>query len=103
MTNVLSEHDGSTESIQEKLRATKIVKHSSSHLRVRDQAKCLECILRPCVQVCPGGVYSFDKRRGLTIAYENCLECGSCKIVCEFDNIEWNYPPEGFGVDLRWG
>jgi len=54
------------------------------------------------VTVCPAGGYSYREDEGLSVAYENCLECGSCKIVCEFDNIDWSYPPGGFGVVYRW-
>ena len=90
-------------SVEEKLFTTKIVKYAESHLKVRDQDKCRRCVLRPCIHVCPAGTYSYDEDRGLSIAYENCLECGSCRVVCEFDNIDWSYPPGGFGVDFKWG
>jgi len=103
MTDALVNGRTSSCSVQEKLSTTRFVRHADSHLSVRLQETCGRCILRPCVDVCPAGVYSWCEDSGLSVAYENCLECGSCKIVCEFDNIEWNYPPGGFGVDYRWG
>ncbi|HIJ66133.1 MAG TPA: 4Fe-4S dicluster domain-containing protein [Candidatus Hydrogenedentes bacterium] len=89
--------------IEDKLSKVQFINHADSHLAVRDQQTCRRCVLRPCVDVCPGAVYDYSNEEGLSVAYENCLECGSCKIVCEFDNIEWNYPPGGFGVDYQWG
>ncbi|WP_243678951.1 4Fe-4S dicluster domain-containing protein [Vulcanisaeta distributa] len=32
-----------------------------------------------------------------------CLECGTCRVVCPENNIEWNYPKSGFGVQYRFG
>jgi len=103
MTDTLVSEQRCSCSLEEKLSTTKFMTHADSHLKVRDQETCRACILRPCVNVCPAGVYSYCEEAGLSVAYENCLECGSCKIVCEFDNIDWNYPPGGFGVDYMWG
>ena len=103
MNDALSVEQTSSRSLQEKLSTTRFITHPDSHLRVRDQETCRDCILRPCVTVCPAGGYSYREDEGLSVAYENCLECGSCKIVCEFDNIDWSYPLGGFGVVYRWG
>ena len=103
MNEALKDEHVSLQPVEEKLRATKIAKHADSHLNVRDQDVCCRCILRPCTCVCPANVYNYDKGQGLTSSYENCLECGSCMIVCEFDNLDWDYPPGGFGVSFEWG
>ncbi len=103
MIDALVNGQTSSRLVQEKLSTTMFIRHVDSHLRVRDQEICRSCVLRPCVNVCPAGVYSYCEDGGLSVAYENCLECGSCKIVCEFDNIDWSYPAGGFGVDYMWG
>ena len=37
-------------------------------------------------------------------SYEGCVECGTCRIVCnEFDNVEWTYPRGGYGIQYRFG
>jgi ferredoxin like protein len=37
-------------------------------------------------------------------SYEGCVECGSCRIVCnELDNVGWTYPTGGFGIHYRYG
>ena len=39
----------------------------------------------------------------MTIRYENCLECGACKIACEKNNILWKYPNVEYGVKFKNG
>jgi ferredoxin like protein len=34
---------------------------------------------------------------------EGCLECGTCKVVCDRDAVSWRYPRGGYGVRYRWG
>jgi len=99
----MSALSNTTSSVREKLSVTRFSHHPESHVAVRDQAVCRDCVLKLCVDICPGNVYRYTEDPGLTIAHETCLECGSCRIVCEFDNLEWDYPPGGFGVDYRCG
>ena len=44
-----------------------------------------------------------EEEEALEVAYENCLECGDCQIVCPYDNIDWSYPRGGFGVAYKYG
>ena len=77
---------------------------SESHLQVRDAGVCLKCEQKPCIARCCAEVYRWEGEQGeLEIAYENCLECGACKIVCPFDNIDWNYPRGGYGLSYKYG
>ena len=73
-----------------------------SHLAIKDQATCADCEDKPCVPRCPAEVYEWEHDK-LLVAYENCLECGVCKIVCPYDNIDWEYPRGGFGVVWKFG
>ncbi len=77
-----------------------------SHLRAKDPGLCAECAGRPCTAVCPAAVYEWledtDGAR-LVISFENCLECGACRLACPERNIEWAYPPSGHGVTYRYG
>ncbi|MCX5998444.1 MAG: hypothetical protein NTU41_02335 [Chloroflexi bacterium] len=46
----------------------------------------------------------FKLREGkVGFAYEGCLECGSCRIVCDKSAIEWSYPRGGFGISFEFG
>jgi len=31
------------------------------------------------------------------------LECGTCRIACGAEVLEWNYPEGGAGVQFRFG
>lgn len=77
-----------------------------SHLRAKDAAKCAVCSGKPCTAICPAGVYDWlegtDGAR-LVISFENCLECGACRVACPERNIEWAYPAGGHGVSYRYG
>ncbi|HJN16317.1 MAG TPA: 4Fe-4S dicluster domain-containing protein [Armatimonadota bacterium] len=75
----------------------------NSHLKARSDAVCGDCDGKPCIGCCPAEVYRWDDDGPLEVAYENCLECGVCKIVCPFDNIEWEYPRGGYGLSYKHG
>lgn len=77
---------------------------SGSHLRARSAEVCLGCEGKPCIAGCCAEVYRWDdEKQALEIAYENCLECGACHIICPYDNIDWSYPCGGFGVAYKYG
>ncbi len=89
--------------INEKLSTLKYNKFKESHLIV-DNEICRECKEKFCTYICPADVYEWnDKISKLTIRYENCLECGACKIACGKKNIKWSYPPAQYGVKFKNG
>ena len=89
--------------INEKLSLLKYNKGNESHLSVDDDV-CMRCSEKYCTYICPADVYEWnDKKCTMTIRYENCLECGACKIACEKNNINWCYPNAGFGVKFKNG
>ena len=88
-------------SIQDKLTTIKYNCSEQTHLQV-DQLICSKCKDKPCTFVCPADVYSIDKNTGeIIVQYENCLECGACKIACPKNNINWEYPKSGYGVIFK--
>lgn len=74
----------------------------TSHLAIKDQEVCRRCEDKPCITRCPAQVYEWEHTEVL-VAYENCVECGACQVVCPYDNIEWEYPRGGFGVVWKFG
>ena len=70
---------------------------------VVEREKCLRCELKPCIGACPAGLYSLDEEGALLFNYEGCLECGTCRLVCPYGAVRWNYPPGGFGVHYQFG
>ena len=73
-----------------------------SHITV-DHDKCTTCTARPCLVCCPAIVYRWVDER-VAVAYENCLECGTCRIACG-DTIvkKWENPQPTMGVEYRFG
>ncbi len=88
-------------SIQNKLATVKYNCSNNCHL-VLNQSKCYKCKNKVCTYICPAGVYSLDLNTNeIVVQYENCLECGACRIACPKNAIDWNYPPAGCGVILK--
>ncbi len=92
-----------TTTIQDKLFLDRFGVDEESHLRIVDGAKCFnECQGQPCLYLCPANVYRVEGER-ISVNYEGCLECGSCRIGCPHLNIEWRFPKGGYGVSHRFG
>ncbi len=63
-----------------------------------------ECWHKPCLKVCPAGNYTWDEGGNkLIFNYEGCLECGTCRLICPLDAVDWSYPKGGSGVVYLWG
>ncbi|EZQ04921.1 MULTISPECIES: ferredoxin family protein [Acidianus] len=93
--------------LEEKLYTLRYKRDENPHLQIKDREKCLDCTIKngepqPCILVCPANVYSWIDKR-IVISYENCVECGACKIACPYENILWNFPRYGLGIALRYG
>jgi len=88
--------------VEEKLLKTRfVIDPGRPHITV-DASLCLSCRDEPCVYVCPAQCYQ-KEREQLVFNWENCVECGSCRIVCPAGAITWDYPRGGFGVCYRFG
>ncbi len=75
--------------------------HPEAHIRV-NEAVCVDCTHRACTFCCPAHCYDFNEQRGkVDFAYEACLECGTCLLVCDRGALDWNYPLGGYGVRFR--
>lgn len=75
------------------------------HVAVLKEEQCSECQEKPCLSICPTGVFKWDYQQGnpLQVYYKQCVECGACRLVCQFDNIRFTYPSNGLGVAYREG
>lgn len=91
--------------LEDKLFLDRFIVDDRPHLKIISSELCEKCPKKQCIYSCPSGVYQWDeKSKTMHVAYEDCLECGTCRIVCrEFNNIEWNYPRGGFGVSFKFG
>lgn len=89
-------------SINDKLLMTRFVVDSGNpHIKI-DTSLCSDCLEKPCLSICPVQCYQ-KEREQMLFSWENCVECGSCRIVCPAGAISWDYPRGGFGVCYRYG
>ncbi len=90
-------------SLEDRLYTVKYEDPGESHLDVENPGICTTCHEDACVDVCPAKVWRKDADGTPTIAYENCLECGSCRFACPNENVIWTYPERGAGVTYKKG
>jgi ferredoxin like protein len=88
-------------SLEDKLALVKTKKDTVSHITV-DLDKCVVCKNKVCLFICPAKTYEEIDGK-LVVNYENCLECGTCRIVCEDGVIQWENPRGKFGVTFLNG
>ena len=89
--------------IEDKLAKVKYKNNTETHLRVNQQ-DCRNCKKRSCETVCPAKVYEYNKEKDeMNVAFENCLECGACRIACDKKTLIWEYPKQGYGVTFKQG
>jgi ferredoxin like protein len=75
--------------------------HPDAHIRVKKET-CQACPHKGCTFSCPARCYQWNQERNtVDFAYEACLECGTCLIICDQGALDWNYPKGGFGVRFR--
>lgn len=90
-------------SIDEKLFTVKSEPDNVSHLHP-DTEQCVRCESKACTYVCPANVYEWDEeQQKLLVNFENCLECGACRIACERQTLDWEYPKGTKGVKFKLG
>lgn len=90
--------------VEERLYANETRSDKVSHLEISQGAVCSDCVGRECTVVCPAKTYRWSEEdRRIQVSFENCLECGACRIVCPHANISWRYPMGGMGICYRYG
>ena len=91
-------------SIEDKLFLDRFQVDAESHLKILNPGLCVhECQDQPCLTLCPARVYTLEESGEINVAYEGCLECGSCRIGCPQMNIQWSFPKGGYGVRHKFG
>ncbi len=84
--------------IEEKLYIVDFCPDIDSHIKV-NQDLCLICKNKDCTKFCPSNVFAWsDVDEQIIITYENCLECGACRMGCPYEAIEYKHPKAGFGL-----
>jgi ferredoxin like protein len=79
------------------------IDEENAHLWIKEHEICARCEHKPCLSFCPVGVYSLGRDGKIQVAYQSCVECGSCRVGCPYKNIGWELPRGGFGVAYKFG
>jgi len=99
--SVASEKDRT--SLDDKLFTVRRKVFEKPHIQV-DMELCRGCFKRICTYICPADVYRWnEEEQKLDIRYEDCLECGACRVACGLHNIEWSNPLWGTGIVYKNG
>jgi len=75
------------------------------HIGIRDPEICAStCKTQQCAVCCPAGCYTVEGNGRVVLITDGCLECGTCRVVCETHrNVDWEYPRGGFGILFKFG
>lgn len=88
-------------SLEERLYTLKFKPDVFSHLKANEEY-CIRCANKTCTTICPAHVYEWiEGENKLVINYENCLECGACRIACPHKALDWRYPKGTCGVTFK--
>jgi ferredoxin like protein len=87
--------------MEDKLAVNKYDVDREVHIRLKEDT-CRECQERLCLKACPAGCFKLSGDRFM-FSFEGCLECGTCRIVCDKDAVDWTLPRPGFGICYQYG
>lgn len=87
--------------IEERLSLVRYNVDKEAHIKV-ETTICRDCPHHVCTLVCPAGCYTLSEESELLFSYSGCLECGTCRIMCDRGAISWDYPRGGYGVSFRF-
>ena len=89
--------------VKARLGATKFVTDAEEHAHITIDAQiCRTCPHEMCMNGCPAQCFTKIDGR-MTFTYEDCVECGTCDIVCTPGSVKWNNPRASFGVNYKFG
>jgi ferredoxin like protein len=98
----------SNESVEAKLGTLEWKKSPETHILLKNAGADSPCVTKcdnkPCTTVCPAKVYEWEAdHKKIIVNYENCIECGACRMLCPWDNINCDWPNGGMGVKYKYG
>jgi ferredoxin like protein len=87
--------------MEDKLGLDKFKAFEKTHLKIKQGADAHK-VVEDVLFICPAKVYTLNDKGEAIVSFENCLECGTCRVAAP-DDVEWEYPQGGFGVTFRYG
>ena len=95
--------DKMPQKLEDKLFLLKFKADDHSHIEITSNDVCVSmCEEKWCTHTCPADVYHWEGDR-IVVSYENCIECGACRMICPYGNINCTMPRGGFGVQYKFG
>lgn len=93
-----------TQKMEERLYQNRyLVDEGRPHISIKQSVHDSE-ELKSLVTICPAACYAYGDNGRVEIVSDGCMECGTCRIVCQdTGEIEWDYPRGGFGVLFKFG
>jgi len=75
------------------------------HIQIKNPDICAtKCEAQQCAICCPAGCYTQEGSGRVVLISDGCLECGTCRVICdEHRNVAWEYPRGGYGVLFKFG
>lgn len=82
-----------------------LVDEGNPHITIRDASICeTKCGDKACTWCCPAACYTLTDEGGVELVTDGCLECGTCRVICsDQNNIAWEYPRGGYGIQYKFG
>ncbi|MBH1961006.1 MAG: ferredoxin family protein [Rhodocyclales bacterium] len=96
----------STAKVEEKLFQNRYkVDTGRPHISIKDPEICTnQCSSQQCAVCCPAGCYTQEGNGRIVLITDGCLECGTCRIICDdHRNVAWEYPRGGYGILFKFG
>ncbi len=99
----MSEQEIEAIDIKNKLGVTTWVtdSHDRAHITVEPDI-CRKCPHQLCIAGCPTKCFTFYDDL-MVFQYEDCVECGTCSIMCDQGSVTWNNPRGTYGVKYNQG
>ncbi len=89
--------------VREKLGTLKFETDSEENAHITIvQDICQQCPHHLCIAGCPAGCFRFVEKK-MVFRYEDCVECGTCYLMCDQGSVTWSLPKGGFGVKYELG
>jgi ferredoxin like protein len=98
--------------VKDRLSATERRTDSEEHAHIKLKKEiCDKCPHHMCVSGCPAGCFTLEEggkekgggRKRLVFKFEDCLECGTCSIVCDQGSVSWSHPRGTYGIRYKYG
>ena len=92
-------------SMEDKLGLDKFTLFHQTHLKIKDGFKTGEAakkLVNDKLFICPAKVYTLNEKDEVVVSFENCLECGTCRVAAP-EAVEWEHPQGGHGIVYRLG